>query len=131
MAGALQGKRILVVEDEYFIAADLKRAWCGTGAEVIGPAGNLAEAQHLAGTTRLDAAVLDVHLGGTPSFSLAEQLRSDAVPHLFLTGYDSWSIPAGHRTTPRLPKPFAMPVVMEAIARLFGGDHEPPLPFSS
>lgn len=36
------GKRILVVEDEYLIAADLKRSLADRSAEVVGPVGDLA-----------------------------------------------------------------------------------------
>ena len=37
----LTGRRILVVEDEYFIADDIARALTSLGAEVVGPAPDL------------------------------------------------------------------------------------------
>jgi hypothetical protein len=41
----LLGARILVVEDEYYLAADLSGALSDAGAEVVGPIGSLQEAE--------------------------------------------------------------------------------------
>ena len=40
----LEGKRILLVEDEYFIVQDLARAFTAAGATVVGPAATLTDA---------------------------------------------------------------------------------------
>ena len=66
MTEGLTGKRILIVEDEYFIAADLKRALAEAGAIVVGPAGTLASAQALVDDD-IDLALLDVNLDGEHS----------------------------------------------------------------
>ena len=117
MTGALTGKRVLIVEDEYFIAADLKRALKQQGAEVVGPVGNLSAGFDLADTP-LDAAVLDVNLEEALSYPIADRLRARRVPYLFLTGYDGWSLPATYRDDARLAKPFAIHAVMEMLERL-------------
>ena len=114
----LEGRRILVIEDEYFIAADLKRALKENGATVIGPTGDLQCGLALVGSEEIDAAVLDVNLEGTDSYPIAEQLAERSVPYLLLTGYDSWSLPEDYKAVPKLPKPFQMKIVMEALARL-------------
>lgn len=52
----IDGRRILIVEDGYFIARDMEVAFQGNGAEVIGPAANVDEALDLieeAGTSML------------------------------------------------------------------------------
>ena len=116
--GELEGRRILVVEDEYFIAADLKRALNGAGAMVIGPAGDLQRGLALVRNEAIDAAVLDVNLEDSDSYPIAEQLAERSVPYLLLTGYDSWSLPEDYQAVPKLPKPFQMRSVLEAIARL-------------
>ena len=43
----LKGCRVLVVEDEYFIASDLENAFREHGAAVIGPIAELSEAMKL------------------------------------------------------------------------------------
>lgn len=58
----LQGARILVVEDEPFIAFDLKMAIEDAGAAAIGPASTVAEALDLIAHEAVDGAILDVNL---------------------------------------------------------------------
>lgn len=62
MAVSLQGARILVVEDEPFIAFDLKMAIEDAGALAIGPASTIAEALELIAVESVDGAILDVNL---------------------------------------------------------------------
>lgn len=117
MADKLSGKRILVVEDEYFIAADLCQVLEDEGAEVIGPTGNLSQGLNLA-SLKLDAALLDVNLEGMNSYPIADLLTERAVPYVFLTGYDGWSLPEGYQAVPHLAKPFRMDAVVLALGML-------------
>ena len=115
----LTGKRILIVEDEYFIASDLKRALDEREAVVLGPMASLgAGLAALDGGGRIDMAVLDVNLNGDESFEIADRLTQRGVPIMFLTGYDGWALPSAHRGTPRLAKPFAPDAVVRVIERL-------------
>lgn len=116
MADDLKAKRILVVEDEYFIASDLMRALAEAGHEVIGPAGDLAAGLDLADSEEIDVAVLDVNLNGAMSYPIADRLAQ--VPHLFLTGYDGGSLPAAYRDIACLAKPFPMSQLFALIERL-------------
>lgn len=117
MTGMLAGKRVLVVEDEYFIASDLRRQLLREGAEIVGPVGNLAAGLSLA-EQPLDAAVLDVNLAEMLSYPIADRLGDREVPYLFLTGYDGWSLPATYREAPRLAKPFTAGAVPRMVSRL-------------
>ena len=121
MTELLSGKRILIVEDEYFIAADLKRALTQYGAEIVGPVGDLAAGLALA-EEQLDAAVLDVNLEEALSYPIADRLRSNKVPYLFLTGYDGWSLPTAYQDDARLAKPFAIPSVIRTIEGLLSAE---------
>ncbi len=114
----LAGKRVLIVEDEYFIAADIGRALAGCEAVVLGPAGDIDKAMALLDAGPVDAAVLDVNLDGRRSFPIADRLAARSVPYLFVTGYDGWALPENHRGAPRLSKPFAMHAVLAEIDRL-------------
>lgn len=118
MAQGLDGKRILIVEDEYWIASDLARAFRQENAIVLGPVANVAGGMSLIDGGHVDAAVLDVNLMGPRSYALADRLSSDAVPHIFVTGYDEWSLPEAYRATPRLSKPFAANTVVALVERL-------------
>lgn len=85
--GGLSGRRILVVEDEALLALYLEDMLADLGADVVGPSCTLAAGLALAEAEALDAAVLDVNLGGARSFPVADRLRARGVPYVFATGY--------------------------------------------
>jgi CheY-like chemotaxis protein len=91
--GPLAGRRILVVEDEYFLADDIVRALTGLGARIVGPYGDLDEATQVVDRdVAIDAAIVDINLRNEMVFPLARLLRSRKVPLVFMTGYDKSSI---------------------------------------
>lgn len=85
---AAPAKRILVVEDEFFLAHQVEDILVRMGLEVVGPCASLQEAIRISETQPLDAALLDVHLGQDALvYPVAEQLRRRNIPFSFLTGY--------------------------------------------
>jgi DNA-binding response OmpR family regulator len=88
-SSSLQGKRILVVEDEALVAFELQLAFDDEGAEIVGPALSLMKALELVAHTEIDIAVLDVDLGGDSVYPVAELLLQRRVPFLFHTGHGS------------------------------------------
>lgn len=90
----LAGRRVLLVEDEYFIAEDMACQLEAGGAEVVGPAASVDAAIGLIEQTeRIDGAVVDVNLQGVMSWPVADALLRRGVPFVFATGYDRASIP--------------------------------------
>ncbi|KMO10860.1 response regulator [Methylobacterium platani] len=98
--------RVLVVEDEYFIADDISRALIRHGAEVVGPVPTVEEARRLLSSHRLDLAVLDINLRGELVYPLVAELNRRGVPMVFATGYDAVAIPAKYGAIPSWSKPF-------------------------
>ena len=98
--------RVLVVEDEYFIADDLARALTRHGAEVVGPVPTVQQAQALVVSHSLDLAVLDINLRGELVYPLVAELTRRGVPVVFVTGYDAVAIPADYGAIPAWSKPF-------------------------
>jgi len=89
----LSVRRVLVVEDEYFLAEDIVQILKEMGARIIGPVGELEEATNLVNAdAAIDAAVVDVNLRNELAFPLARILRARKVPFVFTTGYDCGSI---------------------------------------
>ena len=102
----LAGCRVLLVEDEYYLADDLKRAASQLGAEVIGPAPTCAEALALLDrTARIDLAVLDINLRGESVYDVADVLEARGVPFVFATGYEATTIPDRFAHVPYWTKP--------------------------
>lgn len=116
----LSGRRVLVVEDEYFIADDIARALDRLGAEVVGPVPDRDEALALLHSgERIDLAVLDINLHGEAVHPVADALQDRGVPFVFATGYDqSVAVPARHHGAPRWEKPFDPTVLVRALPRL-------------
>jgi CheY-like chemotaxis protein len=102
----LRGRRVLVVEDESFIAMMIVDALAELGAEVIGPASRIADAVALAEAADCDLALLDVNIAGQHTFALATRLQARGVPCLFVTGYGPEALPEELRQVPILGKPF-------------------------
>jgi len=110
----LEGKAILVVEDETMIAMMLDDLLTDLGCSVVGPAQNLAQAQGLVGTTTCDAAIVDLNLNGTMSHPLIEALVENGVPVIVATGYggDASDLPSGCRV---LAKPYTIQHVEQEL----------------
>jgi DNA-binding LytR/AlgR family response regulator len=115
----LRGRRFLVVEDEYIIAADVAASLEALGIEVAGPAASVAAALTLLENDRdrLDGAVLDINLGTERVFPVADVLRGRGIPFVFTTGYDAAVVPNSYSDIPRCEKP----VDEQRLARCLSG----------
>jgi hypothetical protein len=72
----LKDCRILVIEDEYFLADDLKRVLRSEGAEVVGPTGERSEALRLIDRDGFDIAVIDINLHDELAYPLSGTQRA-------------------------------------------------------
>ncbi|MGU3538561.1 PAS domain-containing protein [Methylobacterium sp. A54F] len=123
MAGEfdLSGRRVLVIEDDFYLAKDAARALRGAGAEILGPYPSEEAAHDALEQQRPDAAVVDINLGRGPSFKLAATLKDRGIPFLFTTGYDLEVIPPEFESVERLQKPVQLGEIVGVVARLVGG----------
>ncbi|MCO6050382.1 response regulator [Mesorhizobium sp. RP14(2022)] len=113
----LRGRRILVIEDEYMLADDLRRAFEEQGSTVVGPVGNVGDAlRKIAIETEIDAAVLDLNLGGELAFSVADALVARGVPLVITTGYSERDIPERLAEIKRCEKPVDPDNIVKALA---------------
>jgi len=87
MTDALNGRRILVVEDEMLIAVTIEDALMELGCEIVGPVASLDAALDLAGREMLDGAILDVTIRGGTVFPVAEKLLARRIPFVLASGY--------------------------------------------
>jgi CheY-like chemotaxis protein len=112
----LEGRRVLVVEDETMIAMLVEDMLGDLGCAVVGPAHGLDAALALAeGGGAIDAALLDVNLAGQPVFPLADALRAKGVPLIFSTGYGETGLREVDAGAPVLQKPFKIADLARAL----------------
>lgn len=102
------GLRLLVVEDEALVAMMLEEMLADLGCIVVTMAASVSRGLALVGDAALDldAAVLDVNLGGEKVYPVAEKLTAKGVPFIFSTGYGSTGIAPGFERVPTLAKPY-------------------------
>lgn len=115
---ARSARRVLVVEDEYFIATDLQRELQANGWDVAGPVGSVAAALQVIADGPPDVAILDVNLDGSRSYAIADRLLSLSIPFMFVTGYDDWALPMPYRRALRITKPCTSDALRAALAQL-------------
>ena len=89
-ARALQGRRVLVVEDEVFVSLDVAFTLEVAGAEVVGATSVRAALAALAETDAtgppFDIALLDLVLGTRSTEPVADALRGRGIPFVIYTG---------------------------------------------
>ncbi len=113
---ALAGSRVLIVEDEYYIADDARAALADAGVEVLGPVATVAQARaQIEAGTKIDAVLLDLNLQGEMAFEVADALQSRGLPFAFVTGYDRAALPERFVDTMSVQKP----VSPEKLVRVF------------
>ncbi|HSN70097.1 MAG TPA: response regulator [Steroidobacteraceae bacterium] len=115
-ADRIAARRILVVEDEYLIAADLARQLEAAGVEVLGPVPTVAAALDLlARTSDVDGAVLDVNLRGENVLPVAATIRERGIPFVFATGYDKLALPGEYAGSRWCQKPVDVSQVLTLL----------------
>jgi DNA-binding response OmpR family regulator len=107
--------RVLVIEDESLIAMDIENELVDSGYEVVGPAGNVDEAERLARSEKYQAVVLDMNLRGRDVRSVLSVLAKKRVPFLVVSGYSSPALPKDVVPTRRLQKPVDSRRIVEAV----------------
>jgi DNA-binding response OmpR family regulator len=104
--------RILILEDDPFIALDLQCIVEGEG-HTASVCGAVAEARRLAGD--LDFALLDVDVADGKSYGLALALAERGVPFAFVSGSRPRELPPALRDARFIPKPFAEATIVAAL----------------
>jgi CheY-like chemotaxis protein len=118
LQNVLRGRRVLLVENDYITAEDLKAELERLGVEVMGPAPDVASGMDLlASDAPPDAAILDINLSGEMVFPLADRLREQHIPFIFATGYDCSSLPEPYTRHPCHEKPLDMRQLVRALAK--------------
>jgi len=113
----LEGRRILLVEDNFSIAKSLAMLFSGYGAIIVGPAGTVEEAMMLIeAESHIDGAVLDVNVRDKLVYPVAEALRRRRTRMVFVTGDDRESIAPEFADVPCMLKPWNAAQLMKVLS---------------
>jgi len=118
MTAALEGIRVLVVEDEFLVAMLIEEMLESAGCVVIGPFPRVPEALDAVDRDPCDAAVLDVNLGGERIDPVAAALSRRNVPFVFVSGYGTIGMPRDYSDRPRICKPFKLAELLGTVSSL-------------
>src|SRR5215472_2890665 len=122
MTAALDGVRVLVVEDEYLVAALIEQILESAVCIVMGPVARVPEALDAVDRDDYDDAVLDVNLAGERINPVADALSERDVPFMFVTGYGANALPSEYAERPRVQKPFRMADLLCALSSILKCD---------
>ena len=118
VSDSIEGRHILVVEDDFLIGHDFAAALGDLGVNVLGPVGSVDDALDLLEeTTDIDWAVLDLNLGGELSYPIADALAERGLPFVFTTGYDKAALAARYSEVIRCEKPVVISEVVQALLK--------------
>jgi DNA-binding response OmpR family regulator len=118
MFAALEGVRVLVVEDEYLVAVLIEQILESAGCIVMGPVPRLRDALDAVDQDDYDAAVLDVNLAGERINPVADALSERDVPFMFVTGYGANALPREYAERPHIGKPFRMAELLGMLSSI-------------
>jgi PAS domain S-box-containing protein len=111
-------RRVLLVEDETLIAMMMEGLLRDLDLEVVGPFGTVGDALEAVRHEAIDAALLDVNLGGEMAYPIAQLLQAKKVPFVFMTGYGSETIAMPFSNV----RVFQKPLEREILRDLFAPD---------
>ncbi|MBF9234470.1 response regulator [Microvirga alba] len=106
--------RVLILEDDPFIALDLQTILENEGHEIVGVSDSLVEARRYLDET-FDCALLDIDLIDGKSFGVAAELLERQIPFAFVTASPPAEVPHFLQLVLFIPKPFEEAAILRSI----------------
>lgn len=115
---SLHGLKMLIVEDEAMVAMLVEDMLSNLGCEVVDIVASVEQGLLLLASAGIgiEAAILDVNLGGEKVFPIADALVKLGIPFVFATGYGRAGIEPRFSDRPVLNKPFGQAAVAAVLA---------------
>jgi len=114
----IEGRRILIVEDEPLIGMVLTDYLEDASCSVVGPVQSADKALQMANEETADAALVDGNLAGRRVDQIVAALKARGIPFAFVTGYGREALPPGFDDAPIVEKPFTQEQVISTLERL-------------
>ena len=115
----LNGRRVLIVEEDNRAASDLAHELSARGAIVVGPVATLEAALRTATDTHaIDVAILDLNLQGDAVPALVDILEGSGAIVIFATEHDGAGMPPRYSQFPHCFKPLDPAALIQELTRL-------------
>ena len=111
----MRAVKVLIVEDEFLIAEDLKTTLEELGYEVLGPALSCSSALEVLWSNKPDLALIDTQLGSETCQVVVEECRLQSIPMVICSGHFQSELPDYCKDLPLLGKPYHRTTVMAAM----------------
>ena len=115
----LKGLRALIIEDEYFVADDLRKILKKQGADLVKLSGTVEDAIRNIREDGFEFALVDINIRGEMTFALADEFRRRNVPFAFVSGYERRLIPRRFDDVPNWGKPYDHRQIVTGIQSLW------------
>jgi DNA-binding NtrC family response regulator len=112
------GGRVLVIEEEAFIAMEIEIVLEDLGYQAV-VATVMQEAVGHVSDARFDGVILDLTLHGTATHDIIDGLLLRRVPVVLCTGYPKADIPPRFRDLTMIEKPFDLERLASLVSRTF------------
>ncbi len=115
----LYGLQVFVVEDETLVSMMLEDMLAEFGCIIAGVSASVSDAlSKVQATPNIDAAILDVNIGGEMIFPVADLLVERKVPFVFSTAYGRPELVRQYPGSKLLNKPYAPEALAGVLAEL-------------
>jgi CheY-like chemotaxis protein len=121
LANGFEGRisHLLVVEDSALLAMDVELTAGDLGLNQVSVVPNISKALQLLETGGIDAALVDMFLGGEDGLAVADRLAELAIPFALMTGSaDLEWLKARVPGVPILTKPFTKDQLADTLEKL-------------
>ena len=109
------GRRVLVVEDEVFIAFDLADMLADLGFADVVVASTYDDAEQALNENAFDIAIFDLNLNGRMSTPLIARSEEAGIHTVIASGYEARTVSTGDISVPRITKPYSLRTLMSVL----------------
>jgi DNA-binding response OmpR family regulator len=107
--------RVLVVEDEFLIAAMVQDMLSDLGYDCLGPLITLEAGVAAAASEQFEAAIINLVIQGRHSYEIVEILAARGIPFCFASGLGKEDVSEPWRDRPFLTKPYTLANVRDFL----------------
>ena len=111
----LASRKILIAEDNFLEAEDMRQAVISAAGVVLGPAPSIQQSLWLIDQDRPDAAPVSAVVGGLPATLVIKRLDALGIPFMVVTGYAREVLPPELSSAPYVGKPFYREELIEGL----------------